>query len=123
MADNAVTNKFNQVGKLSLDDAKRLIEEKKHLNLTIDGSKTADLVNQQTPKKPRVQGFFDFWKKKEDFMKPEDSKIVNPGTIPISLDWRDRGVITRVKRQGACGSCWALTAAGMLESMYAISKN
>jgi len=28
-------------------------------------------------------------------------------------------VISRVKRQGACGACWAITAAGLLESQYA----
>ena len=40
--------------------------------------------------------------------------------IPDSLDWRDNGVVTGVKTQNFCGSCWAFSAIATCESNYAL---
>ena len=40
--------------------------------------------------------------------------------IPASVDWRKQGVVTAVKDQGHCGSCWTHSAAQAMESLYAI---
>jgi C1A family cysteine protease len=40
--------------------------------------------------------------------------------LPIRFDWRDRGVVTSVKHQGSCGSCYAYAAVANVESLYAI---
>lgn len=42
--------------------------------------------------------------------------------IPSSINWREKGAVTGVKNQFSCGSCWAFSAIGTLESQNFIKN-
>jgi len=44
------------------------------------------------------------------------------GPVPNGIDWRTQGVVSPVKNQGSCGSCWAFSTTGLLESTYKLKK-
>ncbi|XP_075044725.1 cathepsin W-like isoform X2 [Mixophyes fleayi] len=51
---------------------------------------------------------------------PNVTQVTTVATFPAKHDWRTRGVISQVKNQGQCRSCWAFAVVGNIEAQWGI---
>jgi len=83
---------------------------------TLGMTRWADMTNEEY--RQRVSGGY------RPSVQPHNATLYTPKPVkdlPDSVDWRDKGVVTGVKDQGQCGSCWSFSATGSMEGAHALS--
>jgi len=109
------SNKF-QVFSSNVDLIKKL--NKYYPNTRFNLNKFALLTQQEFKEK---------YLSKLNPIKPKDAPVLKfeNTDIPDSFDWRTNKdpVVTPIKDQGACGSCWAFSTVGNIEGQWALAGN
>lgn len=58
----------------------------------------------------------------EKYLKYSKKPVVTVKDIPASLDFRDQGIVNKVKDSAQCGAGWAFAAISSIESCWALQK-
>ncbi|XP_042217297.1 putative cysteine proteinase CG12163 isoform X4 [Homarus americanus] len=92
-----------------------IFNEKERGSAKYGPTKFADLTEQEFRK---MLGFRLDLKPELSSMRP--AVVPEDTVLPTAFDWRDKGVVSPVKNQGMCGSCWAFSVTGNVEGQWAL---
>jgi len=77
----------------------------------------ADMTNSE------FRAYFNGLRLERSVPKRSAERFVATGSaVPTTVDWRTKGVVTGVKNQEQCGSCWAFSAVASLEGQHALKN-
>jgi len=104
----------------------KFIEEfnsRKDRTMTLGLNKFADLTNEEFRK--MMMGSFNATRQLQAWLHKEGTTFIPPANweADSSVDWRTAGIVTPVKDQGQCGSCYSFSTTGSLEGQWARATN
>merc|ERR1712156_1111953 len=105
-------------------------EEETRFEIFVSNLEELELTKTKASYSTGVTQFFDLTREEFRTFYLGGMKRPNPGvlpradakaskkSLPTSMDWREHGVVSAVKNQGQCGSCWAFATTEMVTSAW-----
>jgi C1A family cysteine protease len=98
---------------------KAAVLAKRNPHATFGGNAYMDMSPQEFKIRHNAEAYFkmDVALRAKKGTAPVNTTLKAPG----SFDWRSQGVVTGIKNQGQCGSCWSFSTTGNIEGQNAIA--